>query len=171
MGAASHSLIQSLSGGQKVKVVIAASMWQNPHVLILDEPTNYLDRDGLGALTKAIEEYLGGVIIISHNREFANAVSQEKWIMEAGRLRAEGESVGKDEEVQEGQKEEIRDASGNTIQLQKQATVKEAKAELKRIEKKLKDNAKKPTLSDDDKWALEDRVVELKAIIDEDAKK
>merc|ERR1712100_31239 len=93
---ASHTFIQALSGGQKVKVVLAASMWQNPHLVILDEPTNYLDRDGLGALTKAIEEYEGGVIIISHNREFANAVSQEKWIMEAGRLRREGESLGKD---------------------------------------------------------------------------
>merc|ERR1712096_505924 len=46
---ASHTAIRHLSGGQKVKVVIAAAMWQNPHMLILDEPTNYLDRDGLGA--------------------------------------------------------------------------------------------------------------------------
>ena len=74
---ASHTLIGSLSGGQKVKVVLAASLWQNPHLVILDEPTNYLDRDGLGALTKAIEEFNGGVVIISHNREFCNAVAQE----------------------------------------------------------------------------------------------
>merc|ERR1712203_1247691 len=46
---ASHTQISQLSGGMKVKVVLAASMWQNPHVLILDEPTNYLDREGLGA--------------------------------------------------------------------------------------------------------------------------
>merc|ERR1711998_470275 len=99
---ASHTLIRSLSGGQKVKVVLAASLWQNPHLVILDEPTNYLDRDGLGALTKAIEEFKGGIIIISHNKEFVAAVSQEKWIMEAGRLRREGESVCKDDEVQDG---------------------------------------------------------------------
>merc|ERR1712057_120843 len=92
---ASHTLIQSLSGGQKVKVVLAASMWQNPHLLILDEPTNYLDRDGLGALTHAIEEFEGGVIIISHNREFCGAVATEKWIMKAGLLKQEGESVEK----------------------------------------------------------------------------
>merc|ERR1712054_278621 len=47
---ASHTQINQLSGGMKVKIVLAASMWQNPHVLILDEPTNYLDREGLGAL-------------------------------------------------------------------------------------------------------------------------
>merc|ERR1719190_350991 len=46
---ASHTQINQLSGGMKVKVVLAAAMWQNPHVLILDEPTNYLDREGLGA--------------------------------------------------------------------------------------------------------------------------
>merc|ERR1711939_313583 len=41
---ASHTQINQLSGGMKVKVVLAAAMWQNPHILILDEPTNYLDR-------------------------------------------------------------------------------------------------------------------------------
>jgi len=46
-------------GGHKVKVVTVATMWQNPHVLILDTPTNYLNRDGLGALTAAIEKYGG----------------------------------------------------------------------------------------------------------------
>jgi len=95
---ASHTSIQSLSGGQKVKVVLAGSMWQNPHLLVLDEPTNYLDRDGLGALTLALNEWSGGVIIISHNREFCNAVATEKWIMQAGRLRQEGSSAGREEE-------------------------------------------------------------------------
>merc|ERR1711904_349971 len=56
---ASHTQINQLSGGMKVKIVLAASMWQNPHVLILDEPTNYLDRDGLGALVLAIKDYQG----------------------------------------------------------------------------------------------------------------
>merc|ERR1712100_51553 len=62
--AASYSPIGSLSHGQKVKVVIFASCWQNPHVVILDEPTNYLDRDGLGALVRGLENYQGGVVII-----------------------------------------------------------------------------------------------------------
>merc|ERR1711862_409488 len=57
---ASHTQINQLSGGMKVRIVLAASMWQNPHVLILDEPTNYLDREGLGALVLAIKDYKGG---------------------------------------------------------------------------------------------------------------
>merc|ERR1719253_2470516 len=80
---ASHNPLSALSGGQKVKVVLAGAMWQNPHVLILDEPTNYLDRDGLGALSLGLQEYAGGVVIISHNMEFAESVCQQKWIMAA----------------------------------------------------------------------------------------
>lgn len=48
--AGTHSLMKGLSGGQKVKVVLGAAMWNNPHILVMDEPTNFLDRDSLGAL-------------------------------------------------------------------------------------------------------------------------
>jgi len=91
--AASHQPLASLSHGQRVKVVICASCWFNPHVIILDEPTNYLDRDGLGALVRGLEQYQGGVVIISHNEEFTGSVCEQKWIMEknettgAGNLR------------------------------------------------------------------------------------
>ena len=51
----------------------------------------------MGALTNAIHEFNGGVVIISCNKEFTNAVTQEKWIMEKGRLRKEGESIEKKE--------------------------------------------------------------------------
>merc|ERR1712013_231325 len=90
---ASHTQINQLSGGMKVKVVLAACMWQNPHILILDEPTNYLDRNGLGALVLAIKDYKGGVLIISHNKEFCDNVATEKWIMKGGHLRIEGAPV------------------------------------------------------------------------------
>merc|ERR1712159_939024 len=136
--AASHTTIQSLSGGQKVKVVLGASMWLNPHILILDEPTNYLDRDGLGALTLAIKDFEGGVIIISHNKEFCGAVAEEKWIMQGGRLRQEGESKGTGEDP------------------------KKRKKEIKAIEKQLKDNKKKGTLSQEEVWELEEKLAKLK---------
>merc|ERR1712209_299330 len=113
--------INQLSGGMGVKVVLAASMWQNPHILILDEPTNYLDRNGLGALVLAIKDYKGGVLIISHNKEFCENVATEKWIMKGGYLRIEGESVEKEEDKQEGNKgpEEVYDAAGNKIEVKK----------------------------------------------------
>merc|ERR1719155_440111 len=114
---ASHTQINQLSGGMKVKVVLAAAMWQNPHVLILDEPTNYLDQEGLGALVLAIKDYKGGVLIISHNKEFCDGVATEKWIMKGGYLRIEGESKGDEEEEKGGnkQQEDVYDAAGNKI--------------------------------------------------------
>ena len=59
---ATHSRIKDLSGGQKVKVVLAACTWCCPHLIILDEPTNYLDRDSLGALANAIKEFEGNCL-------------------------------------------------------------------------------------------------------------
>merc|ERR1712050_450076 len=121
---ASHNPIQSLSGGQKVKVVLAAAMWQNPHILILDEPTNYLDRDGLGALSLGLVEFGGGVVIISHNMEFAEKVCSQKWIMEAGRLREEGDLQLDEDEMEEvgGPNEPMIDGSGNVIEVNKEKT-------------------------------------------------
>jgi elongation factor 3 len=68
----SHSRMRGLSGGQRVKVVLAACSWQRPHLIVLDEPTNYLDRDSLGALSKALKSFEGGVIIITHSAEFVS---------------------------------------------------------------------------------------------------
>merc|ERR1711972_1174337 len=123
--AAGRSPIGSLSHGQRVKVVICASCWQNPHIIILDEPTNYLDRDGLGALVRGLEAYQGGVAIISHNEEFTNSVCSQKWIMEknqttgAGNLREEGE-IKVDDEIAEVQgPDEMFDESGNKIIVKK----------------------------------------------------
>ncbi|KUJ23275.1 uncharacterized protein LY89DRAFT_635523 [Mollisia scopiformis] len=87
---ADHNEIGGLSGGQKVKVVLAGAMWNNPHLLVLDEPTNFLDRDSLGGLAVAIRDYKGGVVMISHNEEFVGALCPEQWHVEAGRVTHKG---------------------------------------------------------------------------------
>ena len=71
-------------------MVIAGAMWNNPHLLVLDEPTNYLDRDSLGALAMAIREWTGGVVMISHNSEFVGALCPEQWIVENGQMVQKG---------------------------------------------------------------------------------
>merc|ERR1712146_745411 len=164
---ASHTQINQLSGGMKVKVVPAAAMWQNPHVLILDEPTNYLDREGMGALVLAIKDYKGGVLIISHNKEFCDGVATEKWIMKGGYLRIEGESKVEAEEEQASgnkQQEDVFDGAGNKIDVKAQAALseKDKKKKIKDIEKKIKDNKKKKTLTEEETWELEDLLTELK---------
>ncbi|KAK9234887.1 P-loop containing nucleoside triphosphate hydrolase protein [Lipomyces kononenkoae] len=90
---ADHVQMGGLSGGQLVKVVIAGAMWNNPHLLVLDEPTNYLDRDSLGGLAVAIRDWTGGVIMISHNEEFVGALCPEQWNVADGRVVQKGSAA------------------------------------------------------------------------------
>merc|ERR1712178_97989 len=161
---ATHNNLRSLSAGQKVKVVLGAAMWQNPHILVIDEPTNYLDRDALGALTEAIKSWLGGVVVISHNLAFCDQVATEKWIMDAGHLRAEGgEYVDVKLEDKTGD-DTVTDASGNVldVKVQKKMDPKEIKKAIKDTEKKLKDHTKNKNLAEEEVWALQDKLAELK---------
>ena len=67
-------------------------MWNRPHVIVLDEPTNYLDREALGALTEAIKAFNGGVVIISHHSDFTDALCTERWFVDNGVVTTEGEA-------------------------------------------------------------------------------
>merc|ERR1711982_6213 len=137
----------------------------------LDEPTNYLDRDGLGALVRGLESFQGGVVIISHNEEFTNTVCSQKWVMSknevtGGNLREEGE-IKVDDAIEEQQgPDEIYDESGNKIEVKKKLDPKEVKKQIKEVEKKLKDHKKKNNLSDEDAWELEDKLVALKDMLE-----
>jgi len=131
-----HSRIKGLSGGQKVKVVLAAAMWLNPHLLVLDEPTNYLDRDSLGALSEAIKEFGGGVVIISHNREFTDTVTVERWSVDAGKLAITGNNyTQKNLEKIVMKEEEVKiDAFGNVEKVK--STRKLSRKEIKEKQKR-----------------------------------
>ncbi|ORY74783.1 P-loop containing nucleoside triphosphate hydrolase protein [Leucosporidium creatinivorum] len=94
---AEYNELKGLSGGQKVKVVIAAAMWAKPQVLILDEPTNFLDRDALGGLAVGIKEWTGAFLCISHNQEFVGALCPEIWNVEGGELTHKGKAAIVDE--------------------------------------------------------------------------
>ncbi len=141
-----HYRMSALSGGQKVKVVLAAAMWMQPHIVILDEPTNYLDRESLGALAGAIEDFDGGIVIISHNNEFVSKLCPETWVMDAGHLETKGDAdwMLKQDTKIEGQVQiqDMTDAAGNKIEIQqekKKLSKKEEKALIKKIKQKLKD--------------------------------
>merc|ERR1712106_387943 len=141
-----HYRMSALSGGQKVKVVIAAAMWMQPHIVILDEPTNYLDRESLGGLAHAIEHFDGGVIIISHNNEFVSTLCPETWVMDSGHLETKGDAdwmLKQDTKIDDQQQlQDMTDAAGNKVEAQtgpKKLSKKEEKQLVKRIKKKIKD--------------------------------
>jgi len=155
-----HYRMSALSGGQKVKVVLAAAMWNQPHILILDEPTNYLDREALGALAGAIEEFDGGVVMITHNNEFCSKLCPETWVMDSGHLETKGDAdwmLKQDTKIEEQQQiTEVTDAAGNVTELKgqkKKLSKKEEKQLVKRIKKKLKDGIDLD--SDEEEFAIE----------------
>ncbi len=156
---ASHYRIGALSGGQKVKVVLAAAMWDQPHILILDEPTNYLDRDSLGALADAIQSYEGGIIMITHNDAFCRQLCPERWVLEKGLLNTEGdiewmEKAAK-QDVEFTQVDEMVDATGNEVKIKRKKNLnsKEKKKLIKLIKQKISDG--QDLDSDEEGYAIE----------------
>jgi elongation factor 3 len=77
--------IRWMSGGQKCRLVIASACWTMPHMIALDEPTNYLDNETLAALTAALKAFRGGVVTISHNEAFVAALCNETLLIENGK--------------------------------------------------------------------------------------
>jgi len=149
-----HTRIGALSGGQKVKVVLAAALWNRPHVLILDEPTNYLDRDSLGALAGAIREFEGGVVMITHNSQFCDDLCPQVWHLEHNTLNVKGDAewMAMDIKLEAEKKvdEAETDRFGNKITVKKELNTKEARAAKKLKEAKAKARRKAGLPSDDE---------------------
>ncbi|KAH1586575.1 translation elongation factor EF-3 [Aspergillus fumigatus] len=125
----SHSRMRGLSGGQRVKVVLAACSWQRPHVIVLDEPTNYLDRDSLGALSKAA--VMDGKMTPSgHN-----------WV--------QGQGSGPRLEDKEGPTE-VTDAFGNKSVVEKKKKLSSAEMRKKRKERLARKKRGEEVFSDED---------------------
>lgn len=131
-----HSRILGLSGGQKVKLVLGAATWQQPHMIVLDEPTNYLDRDSLGALSVAIKEFGGGIIIVSHHKEFTDNVCTEEWLVENGQvtIMRQNENQSK-EKIDFKKEEETTDAFGNVVKIKAPKATSLSNKEKKRQQK------------------------------------
>lgn len=143
---ANHSRIRDLSGGQKVKVVMAACTWACPHLIILDEPTNYLDRDSLGALANALLEFEGGVCLITHNKEFADRTCRETWVVANNRCDVKGdpewEKYAAEVHAAEDNFGDV-DALGNKIDKTRVKKVSEmSRGEIRDMKKKMKRKVK-----------------------------
>ena len=108
--------IKRMSGGQKSRLVLAAAMWINPHIIALDEPTNYLDNDTLAALTKALSDFKGGVLTISHNKAFINELCNETWLVGDGVVKAQA-IAGKEKKLSVAERRALKKGDGEDFSL------------------------------------------------------
>uniref|UniRef100_A0A673LTE1 ATP-binding cassette sub-family F member 1 n=1 Tax=Sinocyclocheilus rhinocerous TaxID=307959 RepID=A0A673LTE1_9TELE len=100
--------ISKLSGGQKARVVFAELSCRQPDVLILDEPTNNLDIESIDALSEAINEYKGAVIIVSHDARLITETQCQLWVVE-------DQSISQIDGDFDDYKREVLEALGETL--------------------------------------------------------
>jgi ATP-binding cassette subfamily F protein 3 len=79
--------VGTLSGGEKARLVLAMLVWQRPNLLLLDEPTNHLDLTTREALSMALNEFEGTVMLVSHDRALLREVCDEFWLVAAGAVK------------------------------------------------------------------------------------
>ena len=80
-GKAGDTLVKSLSGGEKARLLLGLATLFGPNMIILDEPTNHLDIDSRAALAEAINEFPGAVIMVSHDRYLIEACADQLWVV------------------------------------------------------------------------------------------
>lgn len=76
-----NQAVSSFSGGEKARLVLAIIVWQRPNLLLLDEPTNHLDLDMRQALTEALIDYQGSLIVVSHDRHLLRNTVEEFYLV------------------------------------------------------------------------------------------
>ncbi len=80
------SAIRSFSGGEKARVALAVIAWQKPNLLLLDEPTNHLDLEMRQALTMALQNFDGAIVVVSHDRHLLRNTVDEFWLVNDSRV-------------------------------------------------------------------------------------
>ena len=78
--------VQNFSGGEKARLALALIAWQKPNLLLLDEPTNHLDLEMRLALTMALQEFAGAVLVVSHDRHLLKSTTDEFLLVADGRI-------------------------------------------------------------------------------------
>lgn len=178
--------VAPLSGGEKARLVLALLVYQKPNLLLLDEPTNHLDLEMRHALTVAMQEYEGAMIIVSHDRHLLRTVTDNLLLVAHGKVvpfdgslddyRTWLNQQGKESNSDVTKNTNVNDSSANKKQLRQNSAEKRKKLKplqnkLKNIEKKMEELTSKKTileekLSDNDIYNDENKDT-LKLLLEE----
>ncbi len=112
--------VAPFSGGEKARLVLALLVLQKPNLLLLDEPTNHLDLDMRHALSVALMEYSGALLVISHDRHLLRSVCDDLYIVHNGQLHEFRQSL---DEYQNFLKDQDAEPAGKSADSQQSTTV------------------------------------------------
>jgi ATP-binding cassette subfamily F protein 1 len=138
-GHAHEVTMRDLSGGQKARVVFVDLSLQCPHILLLDEPTNNLDIETIDALCDAVNEFNGGVVVVTHDQRLIEECNCNLWVVEKLGVTEwkEGFDDYKQTILQELENQVAQEATLRRLKLEAAATAKAEKiAQLTRKVKK-----------------------------------
>ncbi len=79
-------MTERFSGGEKARLVLALIVWQRPNLLLLDEPTNHLDLDMRQALTEALIDFEGALVVVSHDRHLLRSTTDDLYLVHDGQV-------------------------------------------------------------------------------------
>lgn len=138
-----ETLVHSLSGGEKARLVLSLITRHNPHILLLDEPTNHLDLDAREALIHALSEFDGAVILISHDPRLVELVADRLWLVHDGRVTPFDGDMNDYRQWLDKRKQEINQiANKNQSASPSQRDIRKEKAEKRKALQPLRKKAK-----------------------------
>ncbi len=158
------SPVAPFSGGEKSRLALALLVWQRPNVLLLDEPTNHLDLDMRHALTVALLEFEGALVVVSHDRHLLQTTTDQLFLVAQGRVKLfEGDL----EDYRQWLFEQRKSAfSLATVKKKGGPTEANVRADKKRVETQQREqrralqNRLKQVEKELDKWSLEKTAIE-----------
>ncbi|MEM6161124.1 ABC transporter ATP-binding protein [Erwinia sp. P6884] len=124
-------ITERFSGGEKARLVLALIVWQRPNLLLLDEPTNHLDLDMRQALTEALIDFEGALVVVSHDRHLLRSTTDDLYLVHDSKVEAfDGDLEDYQQWLSDGQKQvtdsEPKPDNGNSAQARKDQKRREA---------------------------------------------
>lgn len=141
------SSIAPFSGGEKARLALALLIWQKPNLLLLDEPTNHLDIEMREALTFALQDFKGALIVVSHDRHILRATVDDFWLIEDGQIAPFDGDLDDYARYSQEKRSLDKSASSAEVNAQSDATSSLNRKEQKRLEAGARQklaNARKP---------------------------